>query len=273
MESHRNWWTSSRSCTRTLNAESYTIASCQNLSELTPVSSKDASCRLCSSPWQWTGSCELSPKEDAGGIRWTLIIVQDAQQKTEHLSETANTIGLKVNTKKPQVLRKNTRVIDPVMIDGKHLEYVEEFTNLDTYVTTTGDCDQKIWISKASLAFAMLRSAWRTTNLSVNTRIKVFRNNMLSILLCEAECWKTTVTIQQELEVFQTFDVFSRFTGPTPSQAKNWEVEQEWALAEIIQTQLWWWLGHVCRLPSNSLRARGWGDDQERQGGVRRPQY
>ena len=45
---------------------------------------------------------------------------QDAQQKAEHLSQTASTVGLKVNTKKTQVLRKNTRVNYPVMIDGKN---------------------------------------------------------------------------------------------------------------------------------------------------------
>ena len=44
---------------------------------------------------------------------------QDAQRKAERLSKTANTIVLKVSTKKTQVLRKNTRVNDPVMIDVK----------------------------------------------------------------------------------------------------------------------------------------------------------
>ena len=54
---------------------------------------------------------------------------QDAQQKAGCLSKTANT----------QVLRKSTRVNDPVMIDGKDLEDVEEFTYFDNKVTTTGD--------------------------------------------------------------------------------------------------------------------------------------
>ena len=52
---------------------------------------------------------------------------QDAHQKAGRLSKTANTLGLKVNTKKTQVMKKDTIVNDPVMIDGKHLEGVEEF--------------------------------------------------------------------------------------------------------------------------------------------------
>ena len=50
---------------------------------------------------------------------------QDAHQKAERLIKTANYIGLKINTKKTQVLRKNTNVNDPVMIDGKRLKDAE----------------------------------------------------------------------------------------------------------------------------------------------------
>ena len=93
---------------------------------------------------------------------------QGAQQKAVCLGKTANTIGLKFNTKKTQVLRKNTRVNDTVMIDGRHLEDVEEFTYFDTKVTTTGDCDQEIntRISNANQGFAMMKPVWRTTNLN-----------------------------------------------------------------------------------------------------------
>ena len=120
----------------------------------------DASCHLCSSPWQWTGSCDLIQGRRQGIQCILMTVLEDqgyadnigllsskllnAQQKAECLSKTASTIGLKVNTRKTQVLRKNTRVNDPVMIDAKHLEDVEEFTYLGTKVTTAGDCAQSI---------------------------------------------------------------------------------------------------------------------------------
>ena len=157
------------------------------------------------------------------GIRWTLMTVlqnpdygddigllsskhQDAQQKAERLSKTANTIGLNVNAKKTQVMRKSTRVNDPVMIDGKHLEDFEEFAYLGTKVATTGDCDQEIntRINKTNQAFAMQKPVWRTTNLSIHTISEIFRNNVLIVLLCEAKWWKITVAIKRKLEVFQT---------------------------------------------------------------------
>ena len=149
----------------------------------------------------------LEDLDYADSIRLLSSKHQDAQQKAERLNKTASTIGLKVYTKKTQVLRKNTRVNDPVMIDGKHIEVVEAFTYLDkARVVTTGDCHQEIntRISKAIKTSAMLRPVWRATNLSVHTKIKIFRSNELGVLLYGAECWKTTVTIQQKLEVFQT---------------------------------------------------------------------
>ena len=90
------------------------------------------------------------------------ICLLSSKQKAECLSKTANTIGLNVNTKNTQVVKKKTRVNDPVMIDGKHLDDVEKSTYLGTKVTTTGDCDQEIntRINKANQVFAMLKSVW-----------------------------------------------------------------------------------------------------------------
>ena len=124
-------------------------------------------------------------------IHWTLVTVledmdyadnfallsgkhQDAQQKAERFSKTASTIGVKFVTKMTQVLRKNNRVKDPVMIDGKHVGDLEEFTFFGANVTTTGVCNHEnnTRISKANQAFTMLKPVWRATNLSVKSRLK-----------------------------------------------------------------------------------------------------
>ena len=70
-----------------------------------------------------------------------------------------------MNGNKTKVLRKNTRVNDPVMIDGKHIEYIEEFTYLATEVAAISDCNQEIntRISKANQTFTMMKPVWRAT--------------------------------------------------------------------------------------------------------------
>jgi hypothetical protein len=55
---------------------------------------------------------------------------QDIQQKTERLSETTSTFGLKFNQKKTQVMRKNTSSNTPVTLNGTPLEDIQEFVSL-----------------------------------------------------------------------------------------------------------------------------------------------
>ena len=160
---------------------------------------------------QWTLMTVLEDLDYSDDIGLLSSKQQDAQQKAERPSKTANTIGLKVNTKKTQILRKNTRVNDPVMIDGNNLKDDEEFTYLGIKLTTTSDCNPEIntrsdqyqsRIRKANQTFAMLKPAWRANNPNVYTKIKIFRRNVLSILLYGAEGLNTTVTIQRKLEAF-----------------------------------------------------------------------
>lgn len=225
------------------------------------------------------------------GIQWTLTTVledldyaddlgllssrhQDIQQKTETLSEIANTIGLRVNTKKTQVMRKNARNTDPITVNGRQLENVEEFTYLGSKMTTDGDCEQEIKtrLSKANQAFAMLKPVWKSTSLSIQTKIRLFRSNVLSVLLYGSECWKTTVTIEKKLEVFQTKclrRIMKIFWPNTISNENLRNMANMETLAEMIQRRRWRWLGHVCRMPTSSITrtALGWTPQGKRNRG------
>ena len=139
-------------------------------------------------------------------------------------------------------MMKNTRVNDPVMIDGKHLEDVEKFTYFGTKVTTTGDCDKEInaRISKANQAFAMLKPVW--LNLSFHNKIKILRSNVLAVLLYGAECWKTTAAMQRKLEMFQTKcprRILKIYWPNTISNEELRNIHGMDTLAEIIQTRRW----------------------------------
>ena len=93
-------------------------------------------------------------------------------------------------------------------------------------------------------------------------KIKIFRSNVLSILLYGAECWKTTVAIQQKVEVFQTKCLQHILKIYWPNTISNEKLRNRTGmdtLAEILQTRQWRWLGHVSRMPSitrTALRAK-----------------
>ena len=102
----------------------------------------------------------------------------------------------------------------------------------------------------------MLNSICRTTNPSVHTKIKIFRSNVLSVHIYGVECWKTTVTIQRKLEMFQTKWTRCILRIYWPNTISNEELRNRTGmdtLTEITQTHQWRWLGHVRRMPSNSI--------------------
>jgi endonuclease/exonuclease/phosphatase family metal-dependent hydrolase len=207
---------------------------------------------------QWTLTSMLDDLDYADDIGLLSSRNQDTQQKTQQLAESASAIGLKVNIGKTQVMRKNTRGGDPIIINDQPLEEVEEFSYLGSKVTTDGDCAREIStrISKANQAFAMLKPIWRTTSLSVHTKIRIFNSNVLSVLLYGSECWKTTATIERKLEVFQTKclrRIMKIFWPNMISNEELWHRAGASSIAETIATRRWRWLGHVCRMPPDSL--------------------
>ena len=120
-------------------------------------------------------------------------------------------------------------------------------------VTTACDCNHEI---NNRISKAMLRPVWRAANLSVRTKIKIFRSNVMSVRLNGAECWKITVAIQRRIEVFLTKFLRRILKIYRPNTISNEEQINRTGmntLTEIIQTRRWRWLGHVCRMPSNSI--------------------
>ena len=64
------------------------------------------------------------------------------------------------------------------------------------------EAEIKTRINKARGAFAALKNIWKTKMISKKTKIRIFKSNVLSVLLYAAESWKVTKGICHMLEVF-----------------------------------------------------------------------
>ena len=141
-------------------------------------------------------------KDRKRGIRWTLTSVledldyaddvgllsscyKDMQEKTTRMKETSELIGLKVNKKKTKVMKINSKKNDPIRIDDHELEDVEEFDYLGSRTTADGDAmrDVKARLSKARHAFASLKTLWQARNISISTKMRIYKSNIISVLL------------------------------------------------------------------------------------------
>jgi hypothetical protein len=57
-------------------------------------------------------------------------------------------------------------------------------------------------INKAKGAFAQLRSIWTSHQIHKRTKIRIFKSNVMSVLLYGCETWKITQDIINKLQTF-----------------------------------------------------------------------
>ena len=170
-------------------------------------------------------------KTERKGITWTLTNVledidfaddicllsqshNDMQQKTNNLNANGGCLGFKTSTSnlKTKEMRMNSKSREPITVCEGAIEAVNDFIYLGSKMQADGDSEPNVKrrISKASQAFSMLKNIWKSNKLSRNTKIRIFRSNVVSVLLYGCESWKVTTTISRMLEVFQ-IDVVGEF--------------------------------------------------------------
>ena len=99
----------------------------------------------------------------------------------------------------------NSKSREPITVHEGAIEAVNDCIYLGSKMQADGNSepDVKRRISKARQAFSMSKNVWKSKKLSRNTKIRIFRSNVLSVLLYGCESWKITKTISRMLEVFQ----------------------------------------------------------------------
>ena len=200
----------------------------------------------------------------------------DIQSKTEKLVR--NTA--KVNKDKTKTMRNNCQTADPVKLGEQDIGDVTEFTYLGAKVTKDGNTEAEIktMINKARGAFAALKNIWKTKTISKKTKIRIFKSNVLSVLLYAAESWKVTKGICHMLEVFQNKCLRRILHVFWPNKITNAELHERTGMLPIsleVKKRRWRWIGHVNRMPPTSIPTvaiagsppeTGGGDDQKRRG-------
>ena len=138
------------------------------------------------------------------------------------------------------------------------IEAVNDFIYLGAKMQADGDSepDVKRRISKASQAFSMLKNIWKSKRLNRNTKIRIFRSNVVSVLLYGCESWKATTTISRMLEVFQNRCLRRILNIFWPNTISNIELHRKTSSSSImteIKRRRWTWIGHVIRMPSDAF--------------------
>ena len=149
---------------------------------------------------------KTATKEKRNGIQWTMLTQLDdldsaddlvllshshrqMQDKTTELTLISAQVALKINKRKTKILRTNATCETPIMLEGETLEEVKDFRYLGSLVDTHGEteADVKKRISKARVAFHLLRNVWKSKVIGETTKIRLINTNVKSVLLYGAE--------------------------------------------------------------------------------------
>ena len=138
-------------------------------------------------PWKGDGE-KLSDLDFADDLCLVNSTYEEMQRKTNTLRKQAAKIGLQINKKKTEIMR-NMENQTPISLDNDELKEVEQFTYLGSRVAIDGNCVPEIRnrISKATDAFNKLNNIWKNKNIKQNTKLNIYRSNVLSVLLYGAE--------------------------------------------------------------------------------------
>ena len=175
------------------------------------------------------------------------------QEKTNRLSCFVKQTGLNISTTKTKTLLINASTTEPILADGESLEKVDEFTYLGSIVSineaTHKDINSRL--GKAQCAFAVLRPIWRSKQLRLKTKIRIYNSNVKSVLLYGSECWRVIQSNMKRLDAFNN-RCLRRICGiywPNVISNKDlFKVTKTRCLTDDIKCRRMRWLGHVFRM-------------------------
>ena len=171
--------------------------------------------------------------------------------------------GMSVNSKKTKVmLFGKTDAVVPapkIVLRSGPLEVVEEFCYLGSTLAADGRLDREVEerIAKASRAFdALHKVAWKRPEISLTTKVALYRACVLSSLLYGAETWTLLAAHTRRLEAFHHRCLRRILRVWWWEKVTNEEVRERTGmglLSTIIQKRRLQWVGHVERMGEDRM--------------------
>ena len=111
------------------------------------------------------------------------------KKKSSRLQTIASFIGLEINTQKTKILSFTSKSKHPISLNGTPLEDVDKFVYLGSEVegSSRAESDISRRLCLARGAFVKLRPVWNSTAYHCKNKLKIFKSNVLAVLLYDAQ--------------------------------------------------------------------------------------
>ena len=194
----------------------------------------------------------LGDLDFADDIALTTSNRSQMQRRTNMIAETSKKVGLEINVQKTKILRINAKSQEPISIGDQILEDVTCFEYLGSKLDEVGGtlADVKSRINKSRTAFASLTKVWNSNNISIKTKLRLFKSNVLSVLLYGAETWFLNTAVVSKLQTYVNKCLRRIHKIFWPNKISNTELLERSDMSDIkltIKQRKWRWLGHTLR--------------------------
>ena len=223
---------------------------------------------------QWTPWTQLEDLDFADDLALLSHTHDQMQAKTSSLNDISASIGLKIHSGKSKVLRVGAPEREQIKIEDHALEEVESFCYLGSIIDKEGgtEAEIKARIGKAQGAFTSLGKLWRTKDVSLGTKVRIFNSNVKSILLYGCETWNASSSCIKKIQVFINKCLRRLLRIKWTDRIRNeevWRRTRQTPIGDEIRKRRWKWIGHTLRKPANNItrKALDWNPQGKRSRG------
>ena len=127
-------------------------------------------------------------------------------------------------------------------------------------------------LGKARSVFREVNDVWRSTQYSINTKLKLCWSCVVSTLLYKFECWRIAEADLTKLQSFHTIclcQILRIFWLEKISNKNLLQRCQQEDMGDVITRRRWKWIGHVLRRDPQSITktALHWTPDGKKKRG------
>ena len=132
----------------------------------------------------------------------------------------------------------------------QNVENVDSFTYLGSVMDadkgSTADISARL--KNARAAYYKLRKVWASSQYRRKTKLRIYKSNVMSVLLYGAECWKVNQNDGQRLNAFHNIclrRILHIFWPRTITNEKLYEEVEISRITDIIKARRWSFIGHI----------------------------
>ncbi|GFR65565.1 hypothetical protein ElyMa_005534000 [Elysia marginata] len=136
------------------------------------------------------------------------------------------------------------------MVGDQPLEDVDAFCYLGSNIDQEGGTSKEIKarIGKDHAAFTTLGRFWKTRDVSLKTKLRIFNSNVKSVLLYGCEAWNASTMCIKRIQVFINRCLRRILRIKWTDKISNeslWERTRQIPAGDEIGRRRWRWIGHT----------------------------